>query len=502
MGGTVQGVLETARLLEQGDASSEELTLDCLRRARSHGRRLNCYISLAEEEAVLEQARASDQRRARGAGTPLTGVPLAHKDIFCTRDLPTSCASRMLEGYRSPIEATVVRRLREAGMICVGKTNMDEFAMGSSNENSYFGPVANPWDPERVPGGSSGGSAAAVAARLVPAATGTDTGGSIRQPAALCGVTGLKPTYGRVSRHGIVAFASSLDQAGPLGRSAEDAALLLHAMAGPDPLDSTTDPRPVQDYPAALAAGKERLQGLRIGLPRQFLDERLDARVGELIQESARLLEQQGAVLREVELTHQDLAVAAYCVIAAAECSSNLARFDGVRYGYRCEEPRDLSELYLRSRTEGFGAEVKRRVITGTHVLSAGYQEAYYLQALKVRRLIRDEFLQTLEETDLLLGPTSPTAAFRRGEKIADPVNMYLSDVYTVGCNLAGLPAVSVPAGFTGGLPVGMQLIGPPFSEGLLLQVAHRYQELSDWHLQHPPEPPPGEPGQAGGTPP
>ena len=485
------GVLETARLLEQGKTSSEELTRDYLRRARTLGPHLNCYISLVEEESALEQARAADQRRAQGTNTPLSGIPLAHKDIFCTLKLPTSCASRMLEGYRSPIEATVVRLLREAGMVCLGKTNMDEFAMGSSNETSYFGPVLNPWDLERVPGGSSGGSAAAVAAHLIPAATGTDTGGSIRQPAALCGVTGLKPTYGRVSRYGMVAFASSLDQAGTLTRSAADAALLLRTMAGPDPLDSTTDPRPVQDYLATLENPPRPVKGLRIGLPRQFMDKRLDGQVGALVQQAAELLQQQGALLREVELPHQEAAVAAYCVIAAAECSSNLARFDGVRYGYRCQQAHDLRDLYLRSRTEGFGTEVKRRVLTGTHVLSAGYHEAYYLQALKVRRLIRDEFLQAFEDNDLLLGPTSPTVAFRIGEKTADPITMYLSDVYTVGCNLAGLPALSIPVGFSQDLPVGMQLIGPHFSESLLLQTAHHYQKLTDWHLRRPPEPAP-----------
>jgi aspartyl-tRNA(Asn)/glutamyl-tRNA(Gln) amidotransferase subunit A len=411
-------------------------------------------------------------------------VPIAHKDIFCTAGERTTCGSRMLANFVSPYDATVVERLRAAGAVMLGKTNMDEFAMGSSSETSYFGPVRNPWDPARVPGGSSGGSAAAVAARLAPAATATDTGGSIRQPAALCGVTGLKPTYGRVSRFGMVAFASSLDQGGLLTISAEDAALLLAAMAGFDERDSTSVELPVPDYTASLA---QPLKGLKIGLLHEFFDQGLDPQIEQRIRDALDVLRLEGASLRDVSLPNLPLSVPTYYVVAPAECSSNLARFDGVRYGYRCERPRDLLDLYQRSRGEGFGAEVKRRIMVGTYVLSAGYYDAYYLKAQRVRALISADFARAFHEVDVLIGPTTPTAAFELGAKTGDPVTMYLNDIYTIGANLAGLPAISVPCGFVQGLPVGMQIIGPHFSEPRLLNVAHRYQCESDWHRRAPP---------------
>jgi len=411
-------------------------------------------------------------------------VPIAHKDIFCTAGQKTTCGSRMLADFVSPYDATVVERLRAAGAVMLGKTNMDEFAMGSSSETSYFGPVRNPWDVARVPGGSSGGSAAAVAARLAPAATATDTGGSIRQPAALCGVTGLKPTYGRVSRFGMVAFASSLDQGGLLTVSAEDAALLLTAMAGFDERDSTSVELPVPDYTASL---EEPLKGLKIGLLQEFFDQGLDREIEQRIRDALDVLRLEGATLKEVSLPNLPLSVPTYYVVAPAECSSNLARFDGVRYGYRCERPRDLLDLYQRSRGEGFGAEVKRRIMVGTYVLSAGYYDAYYLKAQRVRALISADFARAFHEVDVLIGPTTPTAAFELGAKTGDPVTMYLNDIYTIGANLAGLPAISVPCGFVQGLPVGMQIIGPHFSEPRLLNVAHRYQRESDWHRRAPP---------------
>ncbi|MEJ2654967.1 MAG: Asp-tRNA(Asn)/Glu-tRNA(Gln) amidotransferase subunit GatA, partial [Acidihalobacter sp.] len=394
-----------------------------------------------------------------------------------------SCGSRMLDNFVAPYDAAVVERLREAGMVMLGKTNMDEFAMGSSNENSYYGPVRNPWDTERVPGGSSGGSAAAVAARLTPAATGTDTGGSIRQPASLCGITGIKPTYGRVSRWGMIAFASSLDQGGAFARTAEDCALVLGAMAGTDPRDSTSIEREVPDYAAGLDAD---LSGLRIGLPKEYFGEGLDAGVAAAVEAAVETFKSLGAEVREVSLPNTHLAVPAYYVVAPAECSSNLSRFDGVRFGHRCENPKDLTDLYERSRGEGFGPEVQRRIMVGTYALSAGYYDAYYLKAQKVRRLISDDFLRAFEEVDLILGPTSPSTAFRLGEKAADPVSMYLSDIYTIAVNLAGLPGMSVPAGFADGLPVGLQIIGNYFEEGRMLNAAHRFQQATDWHTRAP----------------
>ncbi|MDE2252467.1 MAG: Asp-tRNA(Asn)/Glu-tRNA(Gln) amidotransferase subunit GatA, partial [Gammaproteobacteria bacterium] len=428
-------------------------------------------------------AAAADRALAGGGAPPLTGVPIAHKDIFCAIDSRTTCGSKMLANFIAPYDATVVARLRAAGALVLGKTNMDEFAMGSSNETSHFGPVRNPWDRNRVPGGSSGGSAAAVAARLVPGATATDTGGSIRQPAALCGVTGIKPTYGRVSRYGIVAFASSLDQAGAIARTAEDAAILLRSMAGFDERDSTSVDVPVPDY----VAGLERpLRGLRIGLLKEFFDQGLDPAVEACLRAGLEVLRGQGAALREVSLPNLPLSVPTYYVVAPAECSSNLARFDGVRFGHRCENPRDLRDLYERSRGEGFGAEVKRRIMTGTYVLSAGYYDAYYLKAQRVRQLIAGDFARAFSDVDVLIGPTTPTPAFELGAKTEDPITMYLNDIYTIGANLAGLPAISIPCGLVNGLPVGMQIVGAHFAEERILNVAHRYQRETDWHARAP----------------
>ena len=467
--------------------SSVEITRHLLGRIERLGAGLNAFVTVTAERA-LQDAREADARLACGEGGPLTGVPIAHKDIFCTDGILTTCGSRMLDTFVAPYDATVVARWRSAGTVLLGKTNMDEFAMGSSNETSFFGPVRNPWDPGRVPGGSSGGSAAAVAARLAPAASGTDTGGSIRQPAALTNLTGLKPTYGRVSRYGMIAFASSLDQAGVLARSAEDAARLLGAMAGFDPRDSTCVDSPVPDYHGALAVP---LEGLRIGVLREFFDKGLDPRVGALVRAAISALEERGASVREVSLPHLPLSVPTYYVVAPAECSSNLSRFDGVRFGHRCEKPRDLLDMYERSRGEGFGDEVKRRIMTGTYVLSAGYYDAYYLKAQKVRQLIAGDFARAFAEVDVVIGPTTPTAAFELGAKTSDPITMYLNDIYTIGANLAGLPAVSVPCGFVREgdreLPAGLQLIGPHFGEARLLGIAHQYQLMTDWHRRMPP---------------
>ena len=475
-------VAEMGSALRAGEVSSRQLTERLLERIEQLDGRLNSMITVTRDEA-LAAADAADERLQAGQGGPLTGVPLVHKDIFCTEGVATTCGSRMLEPFRAPYDATVVRRLADAGAVMLGKANMDEFAMGSSNETSYFGPVRNPWDLDAVPGGSSGGSAAAVAARLAPAATGTDTGGSIRQPAALSGVCGLKPTYGRVSRYGMVAFASSLDQAGPFARTAEDLALLLEAMAGVDERDSTSADHVVPDYSEALGRS---IQGLRIGVPREFFGEGLDPDVRGRVNGALEVLEGEGAELVEVSLPNMELALPAYYVIAPAEASSNLARYDGVRFGYRCAEPRELEDLYKRSRGEGFGDEVKRRILVGTYALSAGYYDAYYRKAQQVRRLVADDFRSALAEVDVLAGPTSPTPAFEIGERADDPVQMYLSDIYTLGVNLAGLPGLSVPAGLSRGRPVGLQLIGDYFDEGRLLNVAHKYQQLTDWHRQVP----------------
>jgi aspartyl-tRNA(Asn)/glutamyl-tRNA(Gln) amidotransferase subunit A len=478
-----KSLVELADGLRRGEFSSVELARSYLDRITRLDRGLNSFITVTAELA-LEQARAADQRLRAGQAGPLTGIPFAHKDIFCTRGVKTSCGSRMLDSFIAPYDATVTERLHGAGAVLLGKTNMDEFAMGSSSETSWYGPVANPWNPQTVPGGSSGGSAAAVAARLVPVSTGTDTGGSIRQPAALCGVTGLKPTYGRVSRYGMIAFASSLDQGGPLACSAEDAAILLGAMAGFDPRDSTSVERPVDDYRAAL---ENPLDGLKIGLPREFFSEGLEAGVADAVTAALRQFEALGATLVDISLPNSALAVPTYYVVAPAECSSNLSRMDGVRFGYRAAEPRDLEDLYKRSRGEGFGAEVKRRIMIGTYALSAGYYDAYYLKAQQARRLIRNDFLAAFENVDLIMGPTTPTPAFRLGEKADDPVTMYLSDIYTIAVNLAGLPGLSIPAGFCAGLPVGLQVIGNYFEEARLLNAAHRYQQVTDWHRRLPP---------------
>ena len=476
-------IAELDRGLRQGDYSSVELTRHYLERIERHNPRLNAYITIDADRALAAADQADSLRRLGQAG-PLTGIPIAHKDIFCTKGLKTSCGSRMLDAFIAPYNATVVERLDAAGVVMLGKTNMDEFAMGSSNETSWYGPVKNPWDETRVPGGSSGGSAAAVAARLCAAATGTDTGGSIRQPAALCGLTGLKPTYGRVSRWGMIAFASSLDQAGPMTRSAEDAALLLQAMAGFDPKDSTSAREPVPDYLTGIG---QDLQGLRIGLPREYFGEGLDAGVAASIEAAIAEYRRLGAEFKDISLPNSPLSVPTYYVVAPAECSSNLARFDGVRYGHRCQDPRDLTDLYTRSRAEGFGAEVKRRVMIGTYVLSAGYYDAYYLKAQKLRHLISDDFRRAFAEVDLILGPTSPTTAFPLGAKADDPVAMYLNDIYTIATNLAGLPGLSLPVAPAAGLPVGLQLIGDYFQEARLLNVAHKLQEATDWHLASPP---------------
>ena len=442
----------------------------------------NSFITV-DETAVLAAAAAADGRIAAGEAATLTGIPIAHKDIFCTNGIRTSCGSRMLDNFVPPYDATLIDKFNRAGAVILGKTNMDEFAMGSSNESSYYGPVRNPWDTSLVPGGSSGGSAAAVAALLAPAATGTDTGGSIRQPAAFCGITGIKPTYGRVSRLGMVAFASSLDQAGPMAHSAEDCALLLNSMAGYDPLDSTSSELPAEDYTARLG---DSLQGLRIGLPKEYFGEGLQAGTARRIEQALKEFEAQGATLVEVSLPHSHLTIPTYYVIAPAEASTNLSRFDGVRYGHRCSDPIDLHDLYTRTREEGFGAEVKRRILIGTYALSAGYYDAYYKKAQQVRRLIKQDFTACFEQVDVIAGPTTPGPAFALGAKSDDPVAMYLEDIYTLAVNLAGLPGMSIPAGFVDGKPVGLQLIGRHFGESQLLNVAHRYQLATDWHQQRP----------------
>lgn len=475
-------IIELSRELDAKNISSVELTKLFLERIQHLDKNLNSFITLTADHA-LQAAKNADHLRAQGNAGPLTGIPIAHKDIFCTDGIKTSCGSRMLDNFISPYDATVVKNLKQAGTVMLGKTNMDEFAMGSSNETSYYGPVKNPWNLACVPGGSSGGSSAAVAACLAPGATGTDTGGSIRQPAALCGITGIKPTYGRVSRYGMIAFASSLDQGGPLAKTAEDCAVMLNAMSGFDEHDSTSVNQPVPDYTASL---NDSIKGLRIGLPREYFSAGLNPDVAAVIQEAVREFEKMGAVIKEISLPNTALSVPAYYVIAPAECSSNLARYDGVRYGYRCEEPEDLQDLYKRSRSEGFGSEVKRRIMVGTYALSAGYYDAYYLRAQKVRRLIRDDFVRAFENVDVILSPTAPSPAFKLGEKTSDPISMYLSDIYTIAINLAGLPGISVPAGFVNHLPVGMQLIGSLFGEARLLNVAHQYQKATDWHKRIP----------------
>ena len=475
-------IAQQSRLLASGEASSRELTQNCLERIAAQDSALNAFIKVTPAEA-LAAADAADQQRKAGNAGALTGVPMAHKDIFCTQGITTTCASKMLENFVSPYNATVVERLAGAGMVSVGKTNMDEFAMGSSNETSYFGAVKNPWDLERSPGGSSGGSAAAVAAGLVPMATGTDTGGSVRQPAALCGITGFKPTYGRISRYGIIAFASSLDQAGVLALTAEDVALVTQVMAGFDERDSTSSQAAVPDYVAGLDAS---IAGKKIGVPSEYFDAGLDPAYAETIRAALDVYQQMGAEIVEVSLPNLALAVPAYYVVCPAEASSNLSRFDGVRFGHRAADSDDLESLYKRSRMEGFGDEVKRRIMTGTYVLSAGYYDAYYLKAQKVRQLINDDLQRCFEQVDILAGPTTPTTAFKIGEKIDDPVQMYLNDIYTVSVNLAGMPGISVPCGSVAGLPAGLQLVGPHFAEERVLNFAHLYQQETSWHKRGP----------------
>jgi aspartyl-tRNA(Asn)/glutamyl-tRNA(Gln) amidotransferase subunit A len=472
---------ELAGALNAGECSSRELVEQRLAHIDRLDSEFNSFITVTHEQA-LAAADIADAVRARGEAGPLTGVPLAIKDLFCTEGVKTSAGSRMLDNFIAPYDATVVEKLKAAGTVSLGKTNMDEFAMGSSNENSFYGPVKNPWDTTAVPGGSSGGSAAAVAAGLVPAALGTDTGGSIRQPAAFCGITGLKPTYGRVSRYGIIAYASSLDQAGPMARTAEDCALLLNAIAGHDPRDSTSVSRGVPDYTEELDAP---LSGLKIGLPKEYFGDGLDPEVESAVREAVKVYESLGATVREVSLPHTHYAIPAYYVIAPAEASSNLSRFDGVRFGHRCDAPEDLTDLYKRSRAEGFGEEVKRRILIGTHTLSEGFFDAYYLKAQQVRRLIRQDFLDAFREVDVLMGPASPTPAFDLGAN-KDPVSMYLQDIYTIAVNLAGIPGISVPAGFAGRRPVGLQILGTHFAEARLLNVAHQFQQATDWHRRRP----------------
>lgn len=468
--------------LEAGEFSSVELTQGYLDRIKQLNPTYNAFITVTEEQALAE-AKAADELRAAGQAGAFTGLPIAHKDLFCTQGVRTSCASKMLDNFESPYDATVVARFKAAGAVMLGKTNMDEFAMGSSNESSYYGAVKNPWNQECVPGGSSGGSAAAIAARLTPAATGSDTGGSIRQPSALCGITGIKPTYGRVSRYGMIAYASSLDQGGPMAHNAEDCARMLNVMAGFDEHDSTCMDREVPDYTATL---NEPLAGLKIGLPKEYFSDALDSRIAERVQAAVKEFEKLGATVKEVSLPRTELSIPAYYIIAPAEASSNLSRFDGVRYGYRCEDPADLEDLYKRSRGEGFGPEVKRRIMVGTYALCAGYYDAYYNKALQLRRLIKNDFMSVLEDVDVIMGPTTPHPAFKIGEKNDDPVSMYMEDIFTLSLNLAGLPGMSVPCGQVDGLPVGLQIIGNYFDEARLLNVAHQFQQVTDWHKQTP----------------
>lgn len=473
---------ELAAGLEAKDFSSSELTQAYIARIKKKDPEINSFISLTEDEA-LAQAKVADAKIAAGEKSIFTGLPIAHKDIFCTKGIRTSCGSKMLDNFISPYDATLVKRFNQAGAVVLGKTNMDEFAMGSSNETSFYGAVHNPWDKSLVPGGSSGGSAAAVAALLTPAATGTDTGGSIRQPASLCGITGLKPTYSRVSRFGMIAFASSLDQAGPMTRNAEDAALMLNIMAGFDHHDSTSINQSVPDYCATL---NQPLEGLKIGLPKEFFINDMNNDVANAVQQAIKIFEKLGAKIKEVSLPNTELSIPAYYIIAPAEASSNLSRFDGVRYGYRCGQPVDLEDLYKRSRGEGFGAEVKRRIMIGTYALSAGYYDAYYRKAQQIRRLIHDDFTRLLSDVDVIMGPTTPHPAFKIGEKVSDPIAMYMEDIFTISVNLAGLPAISIPCGFANNLPAGLQIIGNHFAEQRLLNIAHQFQQITDWHKQRP----------------
>jgi aspartyl-tRNA(Asn)/glutamyl-tRNA(Gln) amidotransferase subunit A len=476
-----------SQMLASKKISSVELTQTFLSRIQQHNPIINAYITI-DEEKTLNQAKAADALLASGNAGQLTGIPIAQKDIFCAKGWKTTCGSKMLANFTAPYDAYVISQFDAAGAVNLGKTNMDEFAMGSSNETSYFGGVKNPWDFDRVPGGSSGGSAAAVAARLCAAATGTDTGGSIRQPASLCGFTGLKPTYGLVSRYGMIAFASSLDQAGPMAKSAEDCALMMNVMAGFDERDSTSLNHPKEDYTRGLAnmQGDQPLKGLRIGLPKEYFAEGLDANVAKVVQTAIDEYRKLGAETVEISLPNSQLSIPVYYVLAPAEASSNLSRYDGVRYGYRTADYDDLMDMYMKSRAEGFGEEVKRRILIGTYVLSAGYYDAYYLKAQQIRRLIAQDFTEAFKQCDVIMGPTAPSTAFKSGEKADDPVAMYLQDVYTIATNLAGLPGMSIPAGYSNGLPVGLQIMGNYFDEARMLDVAHAYQQVTDWHTQMP----------------
>lgn len=473
-------IAEQLQALRAGEFSSEELTQHYINRIEEHDEVLNSFITFTPEQALIAAKQADKQGASGGV---LNGIPLALKDIFCTDGVKTSCASRMLDNFIAPYDATVVTRLKQAGAVMLGKTNMDEFAMGSSSESSYYGAVKNPWDIERVPGGSSGGSAAAVAARIAPASLGTDTGGSIRQPAALCGVTGLKPTYGRVSRYGMIAYASSLDQGGPFGVSALDCAYLLQAIAGFDEKDSTSMQVDVPDYIGSI---DKSIQGMKIGMPEEFFQAGLNKDIADKIEQACSVLKDRGCEIAPISLPNAKLAIAAYYVIAPAECSSNLSRFDGVRFGHRSQHASDLEEMYCHSRSEGFGEEVKRRIMIGAYALSTGYYDAYYLKAQKIRQLISNDYRTAFEKVDMVLSPTTPTTAFKINEKVDDPITMYLSDIYTIGVNLAGLPGISIPIGFSQGLPVGMQLVGNYFAEDKLLRAAHQFQQQVDHHLQIP----------------
>ncbi|MAD45655.1 MAG: Asp-tRNA(Asn)/Glu-tRNA(Gln) amidotransferase GatCAB subunit A [Oceanospirillaceae bacterium] len=475
-------IAEIARDLAAGEYSSVEITTDLLNRVKQLDGDINSFITVTGEQA-LAQAKAADERRAAGQAETWTGIPMAHKDIFCTDGVVTSCGSKMLSNFAAPYDATVVEKFNQAGAVSLGKLNMDEFAMGSSNESSFYGPVANPWNKDHVPGGSSGGSAAAVAAGFVPGATATDTGGSIRQPAAFCGVTGIKPTYGRVSRWGMIAYASSLDQGGCITRNAEDAAMMMNIMAGYDAKDSTCVEQPVPDYTSTL---NDSLEGMTIGLPKEYFSSDLSADMQQAVRDAISEYEKLGASIKEVSLPNARLAIPAYYIIAPAECSANLSRMDGVRFGYRCDDPQDINDLYKRSRGEGFGGEVKRRIMIGAYALSAGFYDAYYKKAQQVRRLIKNDFSAALKEVDILAAPVSPTPAFKRGEKTSDPVEMYLEDIFTISLNLAGMPGMSIPCGQVNNLPVGLQLIGDYFAEDRLLNAAHKFQQATDWHLKTP----------------
>ncbi len=477
-----QSLKSLSQMLANKEVSSVEMTQTFLARIKQFNPSINAYITV-EEEKSIQQAKAADAMIAAGKAQPLTGIPIAQKDIFCAKGWKTTCGSRMLENFIAPYDAYVIQQFNEAGAVNLGKTNMDEFAMGSSNETSYFGGVKNPWDKERVPGGSSGGSAAAVAARLCAAASGTDTGGSIRQPASLCGFTGLKPTYGLVSRYGMIAFASSLDQAGPMAKSAEDCALMMNVMAGFDQRDSTSLSHPKEDYLRDL---NKPLAGLKIGLPKEYFAEGLDANVEQVVQDAIAEYKKLGAEFVDISLPNASLSIPVYYVLAPAEASSNLSRYDGVRYGHRAAEYDDLIDMYMKSRAEGFGDEVKRRILIGTYVLSAGYYDAYYLKAQQIRHLIADDFKAAFKQCDMIMGPTVPSTAFKIGEKTGDPVSMYLQDIYTIATNLAGLPGMSIPAGFSNGLPVGLQIIGNYFDEARMLNVGHAYQQVTDWHTMMP----------------